>query len=405
MRQRAVMTACELGITTQAIANNFAPLLFVIFREDYGISYSFIANLMLLNFAVQLITDCFSVKIINALGYKYAGVSAQLCAAAGLMFLSILPRLVQTEIALVISVIFYAFGGGLLEVLVSPIADTLGDGTKTARMSMLHSFCCWGQLAVVLITTLMIKFCGNGIWHMLALGWAAVPMANTVIFLSVSLPEPDAEKTETPCTLLKTRRFFMMCVLMICAGASEMTMAQWASLFAQNGLGVSKLWGDLLGPCMFALFMGSGRLLFGIFGGKLNLHRSLVICGIMCAACYITAAVSPNKTAALTGCAFTGFFVSIMWPGVYSYSSHAIPCGGTAMFGILALFGDIGCSLGTWLCGAVSDASGKTSAVLRLAENLHISCESLGLRIGIGIAAVFPAAMIAILMVLRKELK
>ncbi len=402
MAKKSTLIACELGITTQAIANNYAPLLFAIFKDDFGVSYTFIANLMLLNFMIQLFTDVFSIGIIRRFGYRRAGIAAQISAASGLIFLGVLPNFMQINISLVIAVIFYAFGGGLLEVMVSPIVDSLEEENKSARMSMLHSFYCWGQLAVVLISAAVIKLCGSGVWWIMTLCWSVIPILNTVIFYTAPIPETDEKSEETPKTLLKSRLFITMCILMTCAGASEITMAQWASLFAQKGLGVTKFAGDMLGPCMFALFMGCGRLLFGIFGERLNLHRSLIFCSILCTACYLTAALSQNTYAALFGCSLTGFSVSIMWPGVYSCSSKMIPSGGGAMFSILAFFGDIGCSLGAWLCGVISDFSLKFGAVTAYADKIGIAYEQAGLKFGIGFSAVFPVIMFIVLMTVRK---
>ena len=334
-----------------------------------------------------------------------SGILAQISAAAGLVFMGILPNFFCVQASLVISVIFYAFGGGLLEVLVSPIVDSLDLGNKSARMSMLHSFYCWGELLVVIISTTVIKIFNGNAWWIMTLCWAVIPVINAILFTIVYIPEIGDEVCETPKSLLRSRTFITMCLLMTCAGAAEIAMAQWASLFAQKGLGVTKFVGDMLGPGMFALFMGSGRLLFGIFGGRLNLQRSLIFCSMLCAMCYITAAVSKNPYAALMGCSITGFSVSIMWPGVYSYSSRMIPAGGTAMFSILALFGDIGCSLGAWLCGVASDFSQKLSVFTGYADRSGITYEQMGLKFGIGISALFPIIMIVLLFLTKRNIK
>ncbi|MDD6735452.1 MAG: MFS transporter, partial [Clostridiales bacterium] len=283
--------------------------------------------------------------------------------------------------------------------------DSLDLGNKSARMSMLHSFYCWGELLVVIISTTVIKIFNGNAWWIMTLCWAVIPVINAILFTIVYIPEIGDEVCETPKSLLRSRTFITMCLLMTCAGAAEIAMAQWASLFAQKGLGVTKFVGDMLGPGMFALFMGSGRLLFGIFGGRLNLQRSLIFCSMLCAMCYITAAVSKNPYTALMGCSITGFSVSIMWPGVYSYSSRMIPTGGTAMFSILALFGDIGCSLGAWLCGVASDFSQKLSVFTGYADRSGITYEQMGLKFGIGISALFPIIMIVLLFLTKRNIK
>lgn len=392
------MLACEFGITTQAIVNNLTPILLVIFKDSFGISYTLIANLLLINFAAQLITDALSIKIIHTFGYRKSGIIAQLCAASGLIFLGLLPHFLPVYPALLFSVVTYAFGGGLLEVMVSPIVDSLDIGHRSARMSMLHSFYCWGQLAVVLISTAAIKIFSGRIWWILPLCWSVIPIINSWLFKIVPIPEiADGETIKTPRSLLKMPVFITMSVLMLCSGAAETTMSQWASLFAQKGLGINKFLGDLLGPCMFAAFMGIGRMLYGIFGGRLNLKKSLIVCSTLCILCYITAAVSQNPYIALLGCSLIGLSVSIMWPGVYSFSSRMIPGGSTAMFSILALSGDIGCSLGSWLCGIISELSLKSTHMLLYAQKLSISPEQIGLKIGIGSTALFPLIMLVLL--------
>ncbi|MBO5060182.1 MAG: MFS transporter [Clostridia bacterium] len=404
MTYKSTMLACEFGITTQALVNNLMPILFVIFKDSFGISYTLIANIMLLNFTIQLLTDGLSIKIIKRLGYRKTGILAQICAALGLILLGILPRIFPMYISLLLSVAFCAFGGGLLEVMVSPIVDSLDTGHSSARMSMLHSFYCWGQLAVILISTTAIKLFSNTIWQILPLCWSVVPIVNIFLFAAVPMPKTDnSSETNTSGSLLKSSLFITMCLLMLCSGAAEITMSQWASLFAQKGLGIDKFAGDLLGPCLFALLMGTGRLLYGIFGARLDLKKSLAFCSLLCTACYLTAALSENPYIALLGCSVTGFSVSIMWPGVYSYSSKMIPRGGAAMFGLLALFGDIGCSLGSWLCGTVSDFSQRLPEIVQYAADIGIIPEQLGLKLGIGLTTIFPIIMLILLVLTTKK--
>ncbi len=403
MTYKSTMLACELGITTQALVNNLTPLLFVIFKDNFGVSYTDIANLMLINFIIQLFTDGLSIKVISRLGYRKSGILAQLSAVLGLLCLGIMPHFLPIYISLLASVIFCAFGGGLLEVMVSPIVDSLDIDHSSSKMSMLHSFYCWGQLVVILITTAVLKAFSSNIWWLLPLGWSLFPFANALLFSVVPIPEIDAEtEQKTPLSLLKSSLFINMCFLMLCSGAAEITMSQWASLFAQKGLGVDKFAGDLMGPCLLALLMGFGRILYGFFGKKLNLRKSLIFSSVLCTICYMTASISQNPYLALLGCAVTGFSVSIMWPGVYSYSAKVIKGGGTAMFSILALFGDVGCSFGSWLCGTISDFSIKLTAVADCAARLDITPEQLGLKIGIGATAIFPIIMLIILLFSKK---
>ena len=388
------MLACEFGITTQSAVNNLAPILFVIFKDNFGISYTMIASLMLFNFLVQIATDFTAIKILGILDYRKSGILAQACAALGLIMLGVLPNIIPIYPALFTSTLFMAFGGGLLEVMVSPIVDSLEKGQSSAKMNMLHSFFCWGQVAVVLTATAAIKLFGSNIWYIIPISWAIVPIISIFMFSVVPIPEiARAERRSGEKLPVKSKAFLFMCFLMVASGASEITMAEWASVFAQKGLGIDKFTGDILGPCLFAVLMGSGRLLFGVFGSRVRLKSALTYYSILCTICYIVAATAKNPYIALFFCALTGFSVSIMWPGVYSYSSSVIKQGKTAMFGILALCGDVGCSLGSWLTGSMSDFSLTFPKVLEFAVRCGISYEQMGLKIGIGCAAVFPLLM------------
>ncbi len=402
MTQKSTMRACEFGIITQAIVNNLTPILFVIFKDGFEVSYTLIAKLMLLCFLIQLFTDAAAVKLINLIGYRKSGILAQSSAAFGLLCLGLLPHFLPTYTALLISVVFYAFGGGLLEVMVSPIVDSLDLGCSPARMNMLHSFYCWGQLAVVFISTSAISIFSYNCWWTLPLFWAIIPIINLFLFTIVPLPKIQTENTvHAVGSLFKSRIFITMCALMLCSGAAEITMSQWASLFAQKGLGVNKFAGDILGPCLFALFMGSGRLFYGIYGNRLPLQKSLIFCSALCILCYGTAALVKNPYIALLCCAATGLSVSIMWPGIFSCSSAVLKNNGTAMFGILALFGDAGCSIGSWLCGTVSDAAAASPIILEYASKYGISPEQIGLKSGIGVTAIFPVIMLLLLVFIR----
>ena len=394
MTKRSTMLACEFGITTQAAVNNLTPILFVIFKDDFGLTYTMIASVILFNFLLQILTDIIAIKILRILDYRKSGILAQASAAIGLAMLGILPSFLPIYAALFTATFFMAFGGGLLEVMVSPIVDTISENQSSAKMNMLHSFFCWGQVAVILTVTTALKLFGNCIWWLLPIAWATVPIASAIMFMIVPIPAialSERQVKEKP--KLISGVFFLMCILMITSGASEITMGEWASVFAQKGLGISKFTGDILGPCLFAVFMGSGRVLFGFFGSKLKLKNALIFSSILCFFCYVTAAVAKNAYIALFACALTGFSVSIMWPGVYSYSSGIIKNGGTAMFGILALFGDVGCSLGSWLTGRVSDLALKIPQILSFADRHGLEYEQIGLKTGILSAAVFPLIM------------
>ncbi len=358
----ATRWACYTGYVTQAIVNNLAPLLFIVFQTAYGLPLEMLGRLVLLNFGAQLLTDVIAVRYVDRIGYRGPLVLAHVMSAAGLVLLAVAPFVAPTPyIGLCVAVVVYAIGGGLLEVLVSPVVDALPapQEGKAAAMSLLHSFYCWGQVAVVAGSTLLLAGIGREAWYVLPLVWALVPLANLVAFLRVPMPEtvPDAHRTSLM-SLFRTPAFIAAMVLMLAAGASELTMSQWSSLFAEEGLGASKVWGDLAGPCLFAVLMGVGRIVYGLFGEKIPLVPAMVFSGALATLCYLLASLSSNPVLAFVGCALCGFAVSLLWPGTFSLASARFPLGGAAMFGVLAVFGDLGAAVGPWTTGAVADATG-----------------------------------------------
>lgn len=402
----STVRACYLGYITQAIIVNFMPILFVIFQEEFNISLVKLGNLVLLNFVTQIFADIFGERYADRLGFRKTAVPALAFSAIGLVLLGVLPQVLPDPyVGVIISVVLFAFGGGLIEVVVSPIVDALPSDDDSAAMSLLHSFYCWGQLAVVLITTLILKIFGSGIWKYIAIAWAVVPAVNLFYFMRVPLPETCEGERQPMRELLKNHAFAAALVLMLCAGAAEQTMAQWASLFAQKGLGVSKVVGDLLGPCLFALFMAIGRTFYGIKGDKINLKSALLFSGFLCIVCYIAAVFSKAAVLSLAACALTGLSVSLMWPGVLADTSASFPHGGAAMFGMMAIFGDIGCSSGPWLAGAVSDAVQNSSKLVKIGSGLGMGAEQIALKAGILTGILFPIVMIFCIMFQKRHEK
>ena len=399
--------ACYAGYITQAIINNLAPLLFIIFQTSYGLNFEMVGRLILINFGTQILADLIAVKFADTFGYRASAVAAHACSAAGLVLLGILPQVLASPyMGLVIAVVVYALGGGLLEVLVSPIVESLPGDKKASDMSLLHSFYCWGQMGVVLISTLLLTFLGTDIWMWLPIGWAVLPFANLFFFMKVPLVPPvPEEKLMTVGQLCKNKLFLLMLVVMLCAGASELTMSQWSSLFAETGLGVSKTLGDLLGPCLFAALMGTGRLLYGLYGSRLNLRNSLIFCGCLCILCYLTTVFAPHPLLSLVGCAVCGFSVSLMWPGAFSDTAARFPMGGTAMFGMMAVFGDLGASLGPWMSGVVSDLSQKTNLLQQIQSSTGEELSQLGLKTGLLAAVIFPLVLVLSMLYLKKRRK
>lgn len=378
--------ASYIGYITQAIVNNFVPLLFLTFINGYGLTLDKVTLITTINFFVQLCVDLLSAKFIDKIGYRKAVVMAHIFAAAGLCGLAFLPELIGNVYAgIMISVVMYAIGGGIIEVLISPIVEACPTEKKEAAMSLLHSFYCWGHLLVVIVSTMFFKVFSIENWKVMACIWAVIPLLNVVYFSLVPIYPITGEHEKLSLkNLVSQKVFWLLIVLMICAGASEQAMSQWASAFAEVGLGVSKTVGDLMGPCAFALFMGTARAFYGKYSERVPLRRFMILSAVMCIACYIVAALFPNPFVGLVGCALCGFTVGIFWPGTFSMAALKISGGGTAMYALMALAGDIGCSSGPTVVGMVANAFGGN------------------LNIGIISAIVFPVVMLLGLIAMKK---
>lgn len=359
---RKTMNACFVGYIIQAIVNNFVPLLFVTFQKSYEIPLSRITLLITFNFAVQLLVDCLSAGFVDKIGFRISILLAHILSAAGLILLTILPEVTGDPFyGILVSVTIYAIGGGLIEVLISPIMDACPTDHKEAAMSLLHSFYCWGHMGVVLLSTAFFALFGIQNWKILALIWAVIPICNAVVFLKAPMPTigDQGEKGLRLRDLFRMKSFWLMMLMMMCAGASEQAVSQWASTFAEQGLGVSKALGDLAGPMSFALLMGLSRLLYGKLGQKLDLDRCMTVSCGLCGLSYLVIALTPLPVLGLAGCGLCGFSVGILWPGTFSKASATIRGGGTALFAMLALAGDVGCASGPTIAGFVSSAAGN----------------------------------------------
>ena len=352
---RHTIFACYDGYITQAIVNNFAPLLFLIFRDRFGLPLEQITLLVTINFLVQLAVDLVAAKVADRIGWRRCLVAAHIFAAAGLAGLSLFPNIMPPFAGLLTSVVLYAVGGGLIEVLVSPVVEACPTENKAGVMSLLHSFYCWGTVGVVALSTLFLSVFGKDSWQILALCWAVFPLLVSVYFTQVPIysltEEGESYGIRQLCGM---KSFWLFVVLMFAAGASEQAMSQWASAFAESGLGISKTIGDLLGPCLFSVLMGSSRVFYGKMSEKINLNSFLILSGVLCIGSYLLASLSPFPILSLVGCGLCGLSVGILWPGVFSLAAAEIPKGGTAMFALLALAGDLGCSGGPTTVGMLT---------------------------------------------------
>ncbi|MGN0999213.1 MAG: MFS transporter [Faecousia sp.] len=357
---RKTLMACYLAFITQAVCANFAPLLFLTFHNAYSISLGQIALIPTAFFLTQLVVDLLCARFVDGIGYRRSIVASEICAAGGLVGLAVLPELLPSPFAgVLVSVILYAIGSGLIEVLASPIVEACPFPNKEAVMSLLHSFYCWGSVGVVVLSTLFFAVFGIENWKWLACLWALIPLGNIYNFAACPIEHLVEDGRGLGIRgLLGRPLFWVGIVLMICAGASELAMAQWASAFAEAAIGLSKTMGDLIGPCLFAVTMGISRVIFGKFGHRMDLKAFMLGSGTLCLACYLLASLSPSPVVGLIGCILCGFSVGIMWPGTISICSGQFPTGGTAMFALLAMAGDLGGALGPGMVGAVTQRAG-----------------------------------------------
>ena len=384
---RKTLTACYLGFITQAITANFCPLLFLRFHTDYGISLGRIALIPTVFFLTQLVVDVLCARFADSLGYRRGVILSEAASGLGLAGLAVLPGLFADPfIGILICVLVYAVGSGLIEVLVSPIVEACPFENKSSVMSLLHSFYCWGSVGVILVSSVFFAVFGIENWKILACLWALIPLYNIFNFLTCPIEHlTEAGEGMSIRELFRTPLFWLCVLLMVCAGASELSMAQWASAYAEAALGLSKVLGDLAGPCLFAVAMGISRVIYGKFGEKMNLIRFMTGSGILCLCCYLLAALSSAPAAGLAGCILCGFSVGIMWPGTISITSPRLPRGGTALFALLAMSGDLGGAFGPSLVGLVTQQAGNR------------------LQIGMLAGSVFPLVLVLALALLRRH--
>ncbi len=381
------ISACFIGYVVQAIIVNFAPLLFLTFQNSYGIPLSQITMLVTVNFGVQLLVDLLSAGFVDKIGYRVSMLLAHLTSAGGLLLLAFLPdALPDPFLGLLIAVIVYAIGGGLLEVLVSPVMESCPTDNKEKAMSLLHSFYSWGQVGVVLLSTIYFSLFGTANWKILAVLWAAIPVFNFFVFLRVPIAPliQEGERGLRLRELFSRRIFWLFFLMMLCAGASEQAVSQWASTFAEKSLGVSKTVGDLAGPMAFAVCMGIARSFYGKYGSRIDLDRFMISSAALCVLSYLLLSLVPVPALSLLSCSLCGLSVGIMWPGTLSKAAATLRGGGTAMFALLALAGDLGCSGGPTLAGMVSASAGDD------------------LRVGILAAVVFPVLLMLGLCLLHR---
>ncbi len=398
-----------MGYITQAAVVNLAPLLFVIFSEKFGVSYEMLARIVLINFVIQIIADIVSVRLSRHFSLRTLSVAAHGFCTAGFLLFAFLPKAFG-YMGVLLSTTVYSFGGGMIEVVVNPVIDScdeeIGGEKSPAAIAILHSFYCWGHILVVVVSTLFLHFFGNEAWYVLPLIWAIVPLSNIFIFSTVKMPGSSNSGGGLSFRKLFSMKLFLLAaILMIAGGASEQAVAQWSSMFAEKGLGISKTMGDLLGPMCFALCMAVVRIVAGLLGKRIDVKKLLFASSVLCIASYCMMVFVKNPVISLFGCSVSGIAVAFMWPGVLSLTSGEIPHGGASMFGALAFFGDVGCSIGPWIAGLVSDGAKLNAVRLEKAFPFFsmLDGDQIGLKCGIFAAIVFPVIMLVTLPFFKRK--
>lgn len=397
-------TACCIGFITQAVTINLAPLYFVIFRENYGISTGKLSLLITVNFLTQLLADLFSVKFSTKIGLKRCAVGAHLFCAVGLCTLAFLPRFTAlTYSGMLLSTVLYSIGAGLLETVINPIFSALPQKESGVGLAFMHSFYCFGHMATVLLTTVLLKLFGEGAWWVIAFLWAAVPAVNALLLAHAPIREPSENEardalTFAPAASGSDRRYVVfgiaLCLLMItAAGATEQAMSQWASYFAEIALSVDKTLGDLLGVCLYALFMAIGRVLMGLYGKKLGVFRAVALSGVASLFLYAAVGLLSNAVFSLAACALTGLAVSILWPSVLDMAGERYGAS-PRIFGMMSLFGDMGCMLGPSLAGEVASFAEGSTYMASLSDALGIPTDALAIRVGLLASMIFPLILL-----------
>ncbi len=403
---KATSAACYIAYVVQAIVNNTSPTLFALYESDLGVSLAMLANISVINFFTQIIADLISIKLVDLFGYRKLSYAAHAMSAVGLVGLGVFPQIMPSYLGIVIATILCAIGSGLIEVIISPLIDALPHENGTASMTLLHSFYCWGSMFCVLFSTIAIHLLGEN-WFILPIMFAIIPAANLITFSHARFAEASEKNIRTPVrNLLFSRFFLVLIIVMICSGASEIIISQWSSFFIEKALGVPKIVGDILGPCLFAVFMGIGRIVSGKLSSKIKIEKVMLVCSLLCFFCYLGTSLLPGIFS-LASCALTGLMVSLMWPATLSVASSAFVGAGTTLFSILAFSGDVGCAFGPWLAGNIADTVEKSEKFSAMATQFSLTAEQFGLRAGILLCSIFPLLMflsMIVIIIMQKNL-
>lgn len=397
---KSTIYACYLGHFVLAAVVNATPIVFLTLMGKYDLSFEQMGRLVLVNFSTQVATDLIFSRFVDRYGIRVFVVSAQLLAFSGLILFGLSPCLfANAYTGFTVATIVFSCGGGLLELLLSPIVNAIPTDEKASAMSLLHAFYAWGQVTVVLGSSLLLAVFGRDRWYLTMIFWSLLPLVNAFLFLGVPLAPMVAQEHRTKTRSILKNKYFIVCLAVIMAGgAAELSMAQWASSFLEAAMGIPKIVGDYMGVGVFALAIGIGRTWYAKMGDRADIYKAMFAGAALCLVCFLTVVVSPFPMLSLVACALSGFGVSLLWPGSIVIATRKFPLAGTSMFAILAAAGDIGASLGPWLVGLTAD---KTPAILNAAQ-ISVSGNP-GLRMGFLVAVLFPIAILALIKYLAKN--
>lgn len=398
--------ACYTVNVSMSVVGNLSPLLFITFHDLYGISYSLLGLLVLVNFCTQLCIDLIFSFFSNKFNIPLVLRVMPALTLAGLALYALAPVIFPSAVylGLVLGTILFSVSGGLAEVLISPVIAAIPADNPEREMSKLHSVYAWGVVAVILFGTLFLLAFGQQNWQWLTVTLMLIPLLAFVAFLRAEIPQMQSgEKSSGSVGQLKNKTLWLCVVGIFLGGASECTMAQWASGYLEQALSIPKVWGDIFGVALFSLTLGLGRSLYAKFGK--NAEKILLLGSIGAAVCYLVAALSNVAVLGLSACALTGLCVSMLWPGSLIVSSERIPDGGVFVYALMAAGGDLGGSVGPQLVGLITDGVAASPFASELAASLNLTAEQIGMKCGMLVGAVFPLLAIAVFSVMLKTKK
>ncbi|HKL57172.1 MAG TPA: MFS transporter [Sphaerochaeta sp.] len=401
---KSTIRACYLGNFVGALICNLAPLLYITFMSEFSLSFEQVGRLTLLNFFTQIVADIVFSRPVDKYGIRPFITLGHALAFIGLLMLAFSPRLFPANpyVGLMVATVVYSSGGGLFELLLSAIVQGIPNDSKERAMSLLHSFYAWGFIVVIVGTTLMLHLFGRENWPFVVLVWSIMPLVNFFNFMRVPIAPPVAEEHRTKIKTLFNSKYFLLVVFGIAVGgATEVSMSQWTSAFVESALLLPKAVGDLVGLCMFALFLGIGRAIYGKYGDRLPVWKAMFYGSLLCILCYLVAAASPWPLVSLFACTLTGLGSSLLWPGSVVIGAKHFPLAGASLFAMLAAAGDGGASVGPWLIGLTADINPTLVKILPWMRSLGEG--ETALRSGMLIGVIFPTLMALTLLVLKAE--